>query len=84
MRIKENISRVKIREILREVFFLVAIGAVFVMVPQRCGMTQEEIHANADKEKSQRTGEITLRDRNDKDGLSLWLRDLERGQGPGE
>lgn len=82
MRIKEVFNKIMIREILREVFFLVAIGAVFVMVPQRCGISQEEMHA--DKEKSARTGEITLRDRNDKDGLSLWLRDLERGQGPGE
>ncbi len=82
MRLKEMIKRMGIREILKEVFFLIAIGAVFVMVPQRCGMTQEEMHA--DKEKIERTGEITLRDRTDKEGLSLWLRDLGRGQGPGE
>lgn len=83
MRLKEMTERLRIRKILREVFFLIAIGAVFVMVPMRCGIPMENLHA--DKERSGSTGEITLRDRNTgKESFSLWLRDLERGQGPGE
>ncbi len=83
MRFEELITKLNVRKILRETFFLIAIGAVFVMVPLRCGMHPDEEMAH--DQTSEATGEISLRERSgEKENFSFWLRDVERRQGPQE